>query len=542
MGDSERARPGSIEDLGRPAAWADVASVGRIETHVSVLFFAGERVYKVKKPVDLGFLDFTTLERRRYFCEEEVRLNARLAPGVCLGVVPITAGPDGRLRVGGAPDDAVEWAVEMRRLPAHRMLAALLEHGAVDNAEMNGLAELLAGFHADAATGEGVDEHGSPAAIRADIEQNFEQLAPFTAQPGERSESGVSVLTPAQLAFLRERADAFLRERAPLLEERVRRGRIREGHGDLHADNICYLERGPIVYDRIEFSKHLRCTDVACDLAFLAMDVEHRGFPAFAGYLVKRYAALSGDEALRELMGFYKGYRAIVRAKVAALTASDPMRGEERARALAAEARSYVHLAVSYELPAVLLLLCGLPAAGKSWLSPALAAPLRATELSSDTRRKVLAGLRPDERASAAVDTGLYTPEARRRTYRSLLDDTVSALRSGRSVVVDATFTRREQRTPFVDAAARLGVPFVLCHLQADERAVRERLAARAADPRAVSDAGWEVYLRARASFEPPDELPAEGVLALRSAGTTREELAALVFDRLIARSRAAAG
>ncbi len=485
--------------LRRPQAYATAPeTVGFLQTHVSLLFFAGERVYKVKKPVDLGFLDFTTLERRRFFCDEEVRLNRRLAPRVYRGVVPVVRRAGGALAVGGE-GEVVDWAVEMERLPEQRMLDRLLEHGAIDNALLEALTSLLVVFHARAATGAGVDEHGAPEAVGAAALDNFDAL--------ERLAGDGAWLSRAQLHFLRARAEAWLAAGRERLLARVRAGRIREGHGDLHAGNVCFADEGVVAYDCLEFRAAFRCCDVASDLAFLAMDLDARGFPAFAQLLARRYADEARDEELLALFPFYKGYRAMVRAKVAALTAGDAgldarARAAERRRAL-----RYLQLAAGYELAPRAVLLCGLPASGKSWLAAHLARPLRAALLHSDARRRAVAA--PAQAAGDGYGEGLYAPEQKERTYRALLDGALEALGSGRSVLVDATFALRRHRALFAEALARSGFAWHLVELRASEALTLERLARRAAEGRSLSEADAEVYRRARESFEPPDEVPA---------------------------------
>jgi aminoglycoside phosphotransferase family enzyme/predicted kinase len=522
-------------DLCRPEAYPrPVARVELRQTHISLLFFADDRVYKVRKPVDLGFLDFTTLERRRRDCDDEVRLNRRLAKGVYLGVVPITRGGDGRLCVGGE-GAAVEWAVEMVRLPAERMLASLLDRGEVDNQQMNAIAALLAGFHASAATGAGVDEYGSPAAIAANVAQNFDQLGGFVDPEPLAPGRPLAAWTPLQHSFLRERAQSHLDGHRPLLERRVREGRIREGHGDLHAEHLCFTAEGLVVFDCVEFSRALRCGDVAADLAFLAMDLDYRGYPGFAGYLVKRYAAVTGDAELPALEAFYKGYRALVRAKVSVLTAADPAVEESQQRELVRKAMRYVQLAAAYELPPAMILTCGLPACGKSWLARHLAGPLRAAVLHSDVRRKRLSGIAPTARRREAYGEGLYAPEMKAATYRSLLDDALASLRAGHSVIVDATFSKREYRAPFAEAAARLGLSCYVLHVSAPEAVIRERLERRELDAREASDANLDVYLGAVAAFEPPRELPPERVVVVESGAAEPEEPGSRLVDRMIA-------
>jgi aminoglycoside phosphotransferase family enzyme len=520
-----------IAELTRPAAYAPqlVARVEVLQTHTAFLFLTEERVYKVKKPVDLGFLDFTTLERREHFCREEVRLNSRLSPQVYLGVVPITVGPHGRLRVG-ADGEPVEWAVEMVRLPAHRMLSRLLESGEIDNAHMNAVVDMLAAFHAGTATGEGVDAFGAPEQVRANAIENLAQLAPFVGAPDDAR----AVLTPVQLGFLRERTEASLARHAELVERRVVEGRIREGHGDLHAENVCFPADEPVAYDCIEFAKRFRCCDVASDLAFLAMDLDFRGFGAFSSYLVHRYAEATGDHELPHLIGFYKGYRALVRAKVAALTASDPTVGADAAAEQRTRAMRYVQLAASYELEPTLTLMCGLPGAGKSWLAHRIAPTLRAALFRSDVRRDALVGA-----AAAHTETahgrGAFTQDERGRVYRVLLLDAIDKLHAGRSVIVDATCSRRAFRRDFVDAAERLGLPYQVLHVTAPDAVVRARLEARALDPDEVSAAGVAVYEREREAFEPPDELPEGHVLLIDSSTGSPEEHGSRIVDHMIA-------
>lgn len=533
--DPDRRNAWLLSELTRPAAYPrPVEHVEARRTLVSLLFFAGDRVYKLKQAVDLGFVDATTLEKRRALCVEELRLNAPLAPGVHLGVVPVRRGADGHLVVGaGDAGEVVEYAVEMVRLPAEFMLARRLELGVLDNAQLNVLVELLVRFHGAAATGPGVDEFGTPAGLEVSLEENFDQLAPFVHLAGAPAAPALAVLGSSQHVFLRRRARGFLvRERGDLLA-RVAAGRIREGHGDLHAENVCALPQGFVLYDRIEFNRRFRCLDVANDLAFLAMDLDARGYPGFAGYLAHRYAERTHDPGLEHWLAFYKGYRALVRAKVAALSAQASGLGAEAREDLRRAAMRYVQLALGYELGPTLVLLAGLPASGKTYLAPHLARALRAPVFHSDERRKRLAGIALETPARADWGQGLYTPAARQSTYRSLLDDAVQALRAGRSVVVDASFAQREFRRPFVDAAVRLGLPYVLVHLRASEPIVRARLAARAGHD--ASDADFETYLRARTDFEAPDELPGDHVLALDTDTGAPEDHAARVFDLLVA-------
>ena len=524
--------PGAGRDAD-PGEGVRTGAVTLIETHLSVLALVGERVYKLKKAVDLGFVDQREPARRRFLCEEELRLNRRLAPGVYLGVVPFAARPDGGLRLRG-PGAAVEWGVEMVRLPAESMLDRLLERGEVDNAALDALAARLVRFHAEAATGPGVDEHGAPDAVASIVLDNFAALAPTGLAP----------------SLLLERLEQHARDRLaahrPLLAARVAAGRIREGHGDLHAGNLCRLPAGWVAYDALEFSAALRCCDVAADLAFLVMDLARRGLPAFGTWLARRYAERAGDGDLARLMPFYVAYRALVRAKVAALAhaqlasrgapppgarfADEAPERLERHEALERKRREVVALCVLAArgaLPPMLVLTCGLPAGGKSWLARRAAEALDAAWLRSDVRRKALAGV---PATSHRAPPGLYATEMTGRTYGALLHDAREALAAGRTVIVDATFPTAAARAPFVALAREAGVPLRLLHCEADESLVRARMAARLRDPDEVSDADFGVYLAARARFEPPAELSPSEVLNFASgARAAEDELAELV-------------
>lgn len=496
-----------------------------VETHISRLFLTTHRVYKVKKRLALAFLDYSTLERRRTFCHEEVRLNRRLAPATYLGVAPLTLDAEGRWRLAG-DGRAREWAVEMRRLPEAGMLDRRLAGGGIDNAMLDEVAELLARFHAAAAGGEEVRRFGAPPAVRELVEDNLRELEAFVGEPGP---------LPAPLhRFLGGRSAAFLVDSHDLLARRVEEGRIREGHGDLHAGNLCLTDAGWVVYDCIEFSRRFRCGDQALDLAFLAMDLDHRGFHAFSDYLVRRYARLADDPELPGLLPFYKAYRAGVRGKVACLRA-DGLSGRQR-QAARREAAGYFQLAASYGLGPALVLTCGLPATGKSWAARALAARWGAAWLRSDVRRKSLAGV-----PLAASGTGergdgeLYSEEMTRRTYASLLRRAAEALDHGRGVIVDATFSRADQRASFLELARERDLPAYVLHLRASEEAVRERLEKRSHDPSDPSDADLSVYRRAREGFEEPAEIDRDALIESTTEGAAPEDVVASVTLRRIA-------
>jgi uncharacterized protein len=495
-----------IDALKQPTAYPhQPAQVDFLQTHISLLFFAGDRVYKVKKPVDLGFLDYTTIERRKHFCEEEVRLNRRLATDIYLGVVPIVRDRDGSIHVGRAEpatdseSETIDYAVEMVRLPDDRMLPALIEREEVGEREMRAIAKLLVDFHASCPAGDDINQYATAESLQQQAADNIAQLRSIGREE--------HLLSTDLIDHISAWCDQFLRDHKDLIADRLARGRAREGHGDLHAGNICLLEDGRIIiYDCIEFTPKFRCRDVAGELGFLAMDMDYRGHRELGGALVEAYASLARDDEMLKLLDFFKVHFAIVRAKVSAIKSTEAeVQPSERSEA-AREASRYLHLAAGYTVAPALILMCGMPATGKSTIARELARPLCASILRSDIIRKELAGVAPTERG----DPFIYTDELTDRTYARLAERARIAIESGNNIIADATFASPRRRESMIRIAEDTRVPWALVHTTADERTIRDRMNARAADQREVSDADWFVYERFRDHFQPPDEIARE--------------------------------
>jgi len=474
-----------------------VAEVSLRQTQMSFLLFAGDYVYKIKKPVDLGYLDYTTLERRRFFCHQEVKLNRRLCPGVYLRVVPISWRL-GRVRLGGG-GKVMEYAVMMRRLPEEGMMEYLLPRGGVTPRMVEQVAEKLAAFHKKAATSPEIATFGDPAAVSFNWQENFSQTESYRGR----------TVTFERYERIKAYVDDFLRRERRLLERRVEEGKVRDCHGDLHAAHICFGE-DIYIYDCIEFNNRFRYCDVASEVAFLAMDLDFHYQPGLAGHFVESYTELSGDAELPLLMPFYKCYRAYVRGKVEGFKLDDPYLTEEEKRQAMCRARRYFNLACSY-VPggerARLIIVSGLPGTGKTALAGELSRRLGAEVVSSDVVRKELAGLPLGEHRYEEYERGIYSPEFTARTYGEMLSRSRRALEAGRSVVADATFRRREYRRSFSLLAEELGAEFWAVETRCPEEVVRSRLERRPGEE-TVSDALWETYLAQRGEFEPLDELP----------------------------------
>lgn len=469
-----------------------VEGVELIETHISWVLLAGEYAYKIKKPVDLGFLDFSTLPKRKHFCEEELRLNRRLAPQIYLAVVAITGTADDP-RLGGT-GEAIEYAVKMRRFAQEAQLDRLLARGALESAHIDALADELARFHGEIAVAGPGTPFGEPDAVYAPMHENFEQIGPR-----------VDAAARAPLARLAQWTQAARDRLAPVLAARKRDGFIRECHGDAHLANMALIDSQVLLFDCLEFNDNLRWIDVMSELAFAVMDLDDRGRPDFGWRLLNRYLEQTGDYAGLQLLRFYQVYRALVRAKVAAIRCSQPgLSPDERARAVSAY-QSYIELAERYTQPraTALMITHGVSGSGKSTVAQMLVETHGAVRVRSDVERKRLAGLPPMARSDSGLDAGLYSADLSRRTYARLGELARTIIGAGLPVIVDATFLKRAQRDAMRTLAASLGVPFVILDTAAPEDVLRARVRVRRDLGHDVSEATAAVLERQLATREP---------------------------------------
>ena len=447
-----------------------------IETHISWVLLAGERAYKIKKPLDLGFLDFSTLEKRRFFCEEELRLNRRLAPDYYLAVEPIT----GTLHAPeiGASGEAIEYTVVMRRFPDDSQL----DDGHPRAEWFDAFAVLMADFHQRVERAAPDSHYGRPDVVLRPMRENFAQL----------SASGVVADSAERLKRLRDWSDAEFERLRPVIIQRRADGFVRECHGDLHLGNMAWVDGKPLVFDCIEFNADLRWIDIISEIAFLVMDLHARRRPAFAARFLNAWLEAIGDYAGVVLLRFYLVYRALVRAKVEAIRAAQAdTDATARADARAAALR-YLRLADAFRRPgkACLILTRGLSASGKTSLTRPLLERLGAIRIRSDVERKRLFGLRAEDSGAAAIGAGIYSARAGRRTYARLLELAAGLLRAGCPVIVDAAFLDAGQRAPFRELAGVVGVPWVILDFEASADTLRRRIQQRRGD---ASDADLKV-------------------------------------------------
>jgi uncharacterized protein len=497
-----------------------------VQTHASWVFIASPLVFKIKKPVQLGFLDFSTLELRHEDCEREVKLNRRLADEIYLEVTKVTEN-EGALGFGGE-GEVLEWVVKMRELDERFLLLHLLKHSTVGIGDFDRVVTKLHQFYDAQPLPPQAEQDTAIDRLRMSTDGNFKVAQEFIGQS----------LTQIAFDAITSFTNAFYEEQRPLLESRIRGGWIRDCHGDLHLEHIHITPDAVNIYDCIEFNTRFRYIDVACDLAFLAMDLEFNGRADLAQHLVDRFEALLKDDDMRKLMDFYKCYRACVRGKVASLTSkAEGLTPDERAAKLALANRYYglaLRYAIAGSAPHAFVFM-GRIASGKSSLAKDFSAETGWTVLSSDQLRKELAGVDLHTRGSEEERAVLYAPGMTKRTYDAMFDAGIAALRAGNNVIFDATFSSREHRDALRQhlQEAGFGCTWVAAH--ASDDVTRERLARRAQSADVVSDARLEDFEKLTSRFEAPEELPDEIAIRISTEGS-REATLHLLMQQLAER------
>lgn len=471
-----------------------------IQTHISWVFIAGDEVYKVKKPVDFGFLDFTTLEKRKFYCEEEVRLNRRLAPQVYLGVVAISLDGEGK-PVLGKGDTVLDYAVHMHKIPADKMLKKLLPQADFDPDIIHAVARKIALFHQQAETGGIIDETGGIETVRSNHEENFLQTEPFIGL----------TLSASRHAFIRSYARRFISAHESLFRKRVLDHKIRDCHGDLHLEHIVVADGQIIIFDCIEFNERFRFGDVAAEVAFLSMDLDFNGYHALSKQFVQSYIQESGDQDIAVLIPFYQCYYAFVRGKVTGFRLHDPHISPEDRDAATQTAAKYFKLAFTYAfsfLKPTLLLMAGLMGSGKSVISKELSVITGASVIQMDVIRKELCDIHPTERRLEDFGQGIYSDDFTQLVYDKALAAAKEILAAGQSVFIDASFKRKIHRMAASDLAKGLKADFFVLECFCPDSCARERLAARIHDRHEASDGRPEIYDAQKEAFDAISEFP----------------------------------
>ncbi len=480
-----------VEQLRQAPEWPeDELPIEMKQTHISVLLLSRNYVIKLKKPVDFGFLDYTTLNKRLKACEDEIRLNRRLCADTYIGLGEVID-VDGRIRLSSGKGKIVDYCVRMKRLPDEFMLDRMVANNTVTETVIDRVAASLCEFHRTALRGPEIAKWGSLDEIRHNWEENFTQTAPFIGR----------TIEAAAYEAIRSWVNEEVKTKAGLFNRRAVDGpqsRIVDGHGDMRCESVCVKNEGICIYDCIEFNDRFRCGDVASEVAFLAMDLDARGRPDLGYFFTEAYQRRTGDEDFFKLLPFYRCYRAYVRGKVLSFRLNEAEFSEEERRAAAARAENFFDLARRYASPLprlTVIAVGGLSGSGKTAVARAVAGELGLRVVSADATRRELFG---DANRPAAYGEGVYTVEANRLTYRTMIERGRELLGEDRGVVLDATFLRPEDRALAEEMARGAGAEWRLIECRLAPETVRKRIEGRAARKEGLSDATWEIYLRQR--------------------------------------------
>lgn len=439
-----------------------------IQTHVSYVLLTGSYAYKVKKAVDFGFLDYSTLAKRHHFCHEELRLNQRTAASLYLEVLPITqVGTEYRL---GATDNPIEYTVKMQQFPQSALLSHQFQQGTLSEDLLMQLAEAIATFHQAAETDQHIRSFGTVANIRQSIDENYEQTVAFIGGPQ----------TQQQFDDTKAYTDTFFDTHSALLQQRLDQDKIRACHGDLHLNNICYWQNRLLLFDCIEFNEPFRFVDVMFDIAYIMMDLTIEGREDLAALFLSHYVERTGDWEGLQVLPLYISRQSYVRAKVTSFLLHDPSVSDHEKQQASAKAAKYYTLAWSCTQPQAgrLFMMAGLSGAGKSTIARVLSRQLGGIYLRSDAVRKQLAGIPVDQRG----DDPLYTPEMTRKTYERLTALGMLLASNGYTVILDAKFDRQERRQAAIAQAQAQALPLTIVYCTAPMATLQQRVQERRGD------------------------------------------------------------
>ncbi|HSM83286.1 MAG TPA: AAA family ATPase [Nodosilinea sp.] len=508
---ADSALPELIQQMCQPGFYPHpvVEPIRLLQTHVSYVLLTGDYAYKVKKPVNFGFLDYSTLEKRHHFCQEELRLNQRGAGALYLDVVTLGQTGDAYQLGTGTP---VEYAVKMVQFPQDALLSALYERGELTEALMEELAAAVAEFHLGAETSDYIRGFGAVAQIRQAFDENYAQTEGYIGGPQ----------TQAQFDETKAYTDAFFASRGELFERRVAQNWIRACHGDLHLNNLCLWQRQLYLFDCIEFNEPFRYVDVMYDVGFVVMDLLSKDCGALATVFLNHYVERTGDWEGIQLLPLYISRQAYVRAKVTSFLLGDPAVDEETKRRAAETAAGYYRLAWSVCQPRAgeVYLMAGLSGSGKSTTARLLAQHTQALHLRSDAVRKHLAGVPLDQRG----DESLYRPEMTAKTYDRLLELGVTLATLGYGVVLDAKYDRESLRRAAVERIRAAGLPLTILHCTAPAAVLEQRVRDRTQD---IADA--TVTVLQQQHMEPFTEAEQAWVKTIDTTGDVPQQIAAIL-------------
>ncbi|NOR43356.1 MAG: AAA family ATPase [Gammaproteobacteria bacterium] len=501
----------NIKNMLNPDAYQHpTKNIELIETHISWVLLTGDFAYKIKKPVNYGFLDFSTLEKRHDFCNRELELNRRLAPSIYLDVVPITGTHDKVIISNSVTDstNVIEYAVKMTQFPQSAQLDHMLAADKLNTKHFDAIAHMVAEFHQTIKVSDDSLSYGDNDAVYQPVEENFTQI---------NENLDTAIYADKLNTLSRWCSNEFLTLKT-IFEKRKNDGFIRECHGDMHLRNLIWLNDKPIAFDCIEFNPKLRWIDVISEVAFLVMDLQDRKQYILANHFLNTYLELTGDYDGLSILPFYLCYRALVRAKVNTLRLKQKNLSSEEREITTTEFESYLELAVTYTQQSTpkLIIMRGLSASGKSTVSQQLIDVTGTIRIRSDVERKRLFKIAPTNNISEKVDNGIYSSDASQRTYKKLLELASMIINSGYSVIVDAAFLQQEQREPFQKLAKQLKTPYIILEITAPTEILRQRIMQRKND---VSDADLAVLEHQLSNWQPLHEGEKKAVIPVDTTG-----------------------
>ncbi len=476
-----------------------VASVELLQTHISYVALTGTFAYKVKKPVNFGFLDFSTLDKRKYFCDEELRLNKRLCPEMYLDVLPITQ--DGNILTLDGHGTIVEYVLKMKEFPQECIMTNMLLQGKISEETIDRLITILIDFYQTQEPTQEITKHGELLSVKQNIDENFDQTKPM-----------IDITVPKQTFwYIKDEVAKFFERKKDVFGRRMKDGKIYDCHGDLHSGNIVVSGETIHIFDCIEFNDRFRFCDVASDIGFLAMDLDYQNYPYLSSYFIEKYVEQNRDPDVYSLLNFYKSYRAFVRGKVYGFQLNDPHIDPFEKKRLLASAKKYFELSQYYtglfsldmqKNKPLMFLIAGLSGTGKSTVARKIAVDYHATLINTDIVRKEVAGIDRFEQHHDQFNTGLYDPKKIDETYEQVMQRASLSLKKGQNVVLDATFQKKKYREMAHHIAGKYHTKLVIVQCICPDIIVKKRLDGRV-KKKSVSDGRWEIYQTQKTTFEP---------------------------------------
>jgi len=480
--------------------------IEHIQTHASDVFMAPPFVYKIKKPIDLGFLDYSTLEKRKYYCKKEIELNRRLCSSAYLGIEEISL-KKGMLGLGKG-DQTVEYAVKMNMLPEKYFLHNLLSENRSDEADFIKIANKLANFYKDQKSTKEIREYGRAEKIKVNIDENLTLSKNFIGE----------TISQAAYSAIKFYNDYYFENKSDLFRMRMEQDLIKDCHGDLRLEHINFVSEDICIFDCIEFNERFRYIDIASDIAFLAMDLDYNSYYRFSNFFVTEISKTMKDNTIDDVLDFYKCYRAFVRGKVESIKALESDVPENERELALKKAESYFKLVLKYALfgsGSVIIVTFGLIGSGKSTLAELLSEELSCEIVSSDIVRKKISGIPSKERKYEEYDSGIYSKDITERTYQELFDRAEEITKNGRPVIIDASFSKRKWRESLIDRANSLDIPLYFLQTYAPKDVIKQRLLRRERQETSVSDGRLEIFDRFICEFEEPIELSGKNLITI---------------------------